>query len=105
MLEDKAASIPKPREITTKPRFSDKIFRAVIFTGALSSLVVLAAIALFLGFRGFEILAREGLSFITGYEWYSSVNADGTAGDDPSVYGIGAMLIGTIVIRSLPPFI
>ena len=88
---------PKPREIITNPRTSDKIFRAVIFTGALSSLFILAAIATFLGLRGFEILAREGLSFITGYEWYSSINSDGSTGEDPSVYGIGAMLIGTII--------
>ncbi|MFN9960053.1 MAG: hypothetical protein ACK55I_43775, partial [bacterium] len=84
MLEEKASLTPKPREITTKPRFSDRIFRGVIFTGALSSLVILAAIAIFLGARGFEILVREGLSFITRYEWYSSINADGTAGEDPS---------------------
>lgn len=97
LAEEKRISAPTPRVITTKPRTSDKIFRAVIFTGALSSLVILAAIATFLGIRGFEILAREGLSFITGYEWYSSINSDGSTGEDPSVYGIGAMLIGTII--------
>jgi len=69
LAEEKRMTAPTPRVITTKPRTSDKIFRAVIFTGALSSLVILAAIAIFLGLRGFEILAREGLSFITGYEW------------------------------------
>jgi len=37
------------------------------------------------------------LKFITGYEWYSSINADGLSGDQPSVYGIGAMLVGTII--------
>ncbi len=98
MTEERtSSSVPKPRQITTEPRLSDRIFRAVIFTGALSSLVILAAIALFLGMRGFEILAREGLSFITSYEWYSSINSDGSPGDQPSTYGIGAMLIGTII--------
>ena len=90
-------SIPKPREITTQPRRSDQIFRFVVFLGGLSSLVILAAIALFLGLRGFEIIRKEGFSFVSGYQWYSSINADGLAGDQPSIYGIGAMLIGTII--------
>ena len=88
---------PSPREITTQPRRSDKVFRAIVFLGGLSSLFILSAIALFLSIRGFEIITREGLKFITGYEWYSSINADGLSGDQPSVYGIGAMLIGTII--------
>ena len=89
--------VPQPREITTQPRKSDQVFRSIVFLGGLSSLVILLAIALFLGIRGFEIIAREGMKFITGYEWYSSINADGLSGDQPSVYGIGAMLVGTII--------
>jgi phosphate transport system permease protein len=96
-LVENSPSLPQPREITTKPRRSDQLFRLIVFLGGLSSLVILSAIALFLGIRGYEILVREGLSFITGYEWYSSINADGSGGDMPSVYGIGAMLIGTII--------
>ena len=88
---------PLPREITTQPRVSDRVFRAVVFGGGLSSLVILAAIAVFLAIRGYEILRIEGLKFITGYEWYSSINADGLSGDQPSFYGIGAMLIGTMI--------
>ncbi|MEY3325644.1 MAG: hypothetical protein RL694_531 [Actinomycetota bacterium] len=98
MLEDRAGGqTPTPRPITNQPRRSDQVFRTVVFLGGLSSLIILAAIAIFLGIRGFEIIAREGVSFITGYEWYSSINADGLSGDQPSVYGIGAMLIGTII--------
>ena len=68
MLENQApGQLPSPREITTEPRFSDKVFRAVVTAGGLSSLSILAAIAIFLGIRGFEIISREGLSFITGY--------------------------------------
>jgi len=96
-LVEESALTPAPRPITTKPRRSDQVFRTIVFVGGLSSLVILAAIALFLGIRGYEIIVKEGLSFITGYEWYSSINADGSAGDQPSVYGIGAMLIGTII--------
>jgi phosphate transport system permease protein len=90
-------SLPPPRVISDLPRTSDRIFRAVIFVGALSSLVILAAIALFLGLRGFEILKSEGFKFITSYEWYSSINSDGTVSDQPSTYGIGAMLVGTLI--------
>ncbi len=97
MMEKSAAAIPTPREITTQPRRSDQLFRTIVFAGGLSSLIILAAIAIFLGIRGFEILRNEGLRFITGYEWYSSINADGLSGDQPSVYGIGAMLIGTLI--------
>lgn len=96
-LIEESAITPAPRAITTKPRRSDQVFRTIVFIGGLSSLVILAAIALFLGVRGYEIIVKEGLSFITGYEWYSSINADGSSGDQPSVYGIGAMLIGTII--------
>ena len=31
--------IPAPRELTTEPRFSDKVFRAVVTAGGLSSLI------------------------------------------------------------------
>ena len=96
-LIEESAITPAPRAITTKPRRSDQVFRTIVFIGGLSSLVILAAIALFLGVRGYEIIVKEGLSFITGYEWYSSINADGSSGDQPSVYGIGAMLVGTII--------
>jgi phosphate transport system permease protein len=91
------ATTPVPRVISTQPRRSDQFFRFIVFLGGLSSLVILSAIALFLGSRGFEILTREGWSFITSYQWYSSINADGTSGDQESTYGIGAMLVGTII--------
>ncbi|MTA37446.1 MAG: phosphate ABC transporter permease subunit PstC, partial [Actinobacteria bacterium] len=33
-----------PREITTEPRFSDRVFRGVVTTGGLSSLAILGLI-------------------------------------------------------------
>jgi phosphate transport system permease protein len=97
LVEERNPAIPAPRELTTTPRRSDQVFRVVVFLGGLSSLIILAAIAIFLGLRGYEILVQEGWRFITGYEWYSSINSDGSSSDQPSVYGIGAMLIGTII--------
>lgn len=93
--------IPTPRTIETKPRISDQIFRSIVGLGGFSSLIILGLIAGYLFFRGYSILRTEGLSFITGYEWVSSINSDGTAGTEQSVYGVGAMLIGTLVTAAI----
>ena len=96
MLENKGpAAIPSPREITTEPRFSDKVFRAVVTTGGLSSLAILGLIAVFLGYQGFEILAKEGISFITTSEWTVEVDSFGTITN--TTFGLAAMLVGTIL--------
>ena len=86
---------PTPREISTEPRKSDKVFRAVVTTGGLSSLVILGLIAFFLGFRGFEVLRQEGLGFITNSDW--SITTDETANVIDSNFGLAAMLVGTIL--------
>ena len=88
-------SVPSPREITTEPRFSDKVFRGVVTAGGLSSLVILGLIAIFLGYQGFEILAREGFSFLTTSEW--SVEVDSYGAITKTSFGLAAMLIGTML--------
>ena len=88
-------SVPSPREITTEPRFSDKVFRAVVTTGGLSSLIILGLIAVFLGYQGFEILAREGFSFLTTSQW--SVEVDSYGAITNSTFGLAAMLVGTML--------
>jgi phosphate transport system permease protein len=65
--------------------------------GGFTSLIILSLISLFLLYRGFSVLRSEGFSFITDYEWVSSINSDGTEGEVASTYGVGAMLAGTIV--------
>ena len=87
--------IPKPREITTEPRFSDKVFRGVVTTGGLSSLLLLGLIALFLGYRGFEVLRQEGIGFITHSNW--SISTDDAGNVIESHFGLAAMLVGTIL--------
>ncbi len=87
--------IPLPREITTEPRRSDKIFRAVVTVGGLSSLVLLGLIALFLGYRGFEVLRQEGIGFITHSDW--SISTDDASNVIDSHFGLAAMLVGTIL--------
>ena len=90
-----ATLIPPPREISTKPRRSDKVFSGVVTGGGLSSLLVLGLIAVFLAYRGFEVLREEGLGFITGADW--SVTLDESANVVESNFGLSAMLVGTIL--------
>ena len=90
-----ATLIPKPREISTEPRRSDKVFRGVVTGGGLSTLVILGLIALFLAYRGFEVLKQEGLGFITNAEW--SITLDESANVVESHFGLAAMLVGTIL--------
>jgi len=90
-----AVAIPTPRDITTEPRRSDKVFRAVVTTGGLSSLLLLGLIALFLTYRGFEVLRQEGFGFITHSDWSISTDDAGNVLD--SHFGLAAMLVGTIL--------
>lgn len=87
--------IPAPREITTEPRRSDRVFRGIVTAGGLSSLVLLGLITLFLGFRGFEVLRHEGISFITKSDW--SISTDDAGNVIESHFGLAAMLVGTIL--------
>lgn len=90
-----ATLIPSPRDISTEPRRSDKVFRGVVTGGGLSSLVILGLIALFLAYRGYEVLRQEGLGFITNAEW--SITLDESANVVESNFGLSAMLVGTIL--------
>jgi len=87
--------IAAPREIVTEPRRSDKIFRGVVTGGGLSSLAILGLIAIFLGYRGFEVLRQEGIGFITHSDWSISTDDAGNVLD--SHFGLAAMLVGTIL--------
>jgi phosphate transport system permease protein len=95
LLENKPAEIPAPREITNNPRVSDKIFRIVVTSVGALSVSILTLIGLFLASRGFTSFREEGLSFITGFEWQQYTD---DSGNRVSNLGIGAMLIGTILV-------
>jgi len=86
---------PAPREITTEPRRSDKVFRAVVTTGGLSSLAILGLITIFLGYRGFGIIWEEGFSFITSSDWTVLYDEEGNVTE--SNFGLAAMIVGTIL--------
>jgi len=84
-----------PREITTEPRFSDRVFRGVVTAGGLSSLAILGLITIFLGYRGFEVLRQEGFNFITSSTW--AITTDDAGNVVESHFGLAAMLVGTIL--------
>ena len=89
------STVPMPREITTEPRLSDRIFRRIVTAGGLSSLAILSLITFFLAYRGFEVIGKEGLSFITSSDWYISTDDAGNVTE--SHFGLAAMLVGTIL--------
>ena len=97
MIENQSAAIPAPREITTKPRISDKIFRGVVTAGGLFSLVILGLILIYLTYQGYEVLKSQGLGFITGSNWNVVADDAGNIDYTQTEFGIAAMLIGTIL--------
>ena len=90
-----AGRAPAPREITTNPRTSDKVFRAVVTSFGMSALLILTLIGLFLSVRGVQTLHSQGFSFLTDYKWEITQDDSGVTTYN---LGVGAMLIGTIVI-------
>jgi phosphate transport system permease protein len=101
LLENKPADIPAPREITTKPRVSDKIFRGVVTSGGLFSLLILGFILIFLTYQGYDVLKSQGFGFITGSEWELVTDNLGDINYKQSKFGIAAMLIGTILCATI----
>jgi phosphate transport system permease protein len=93
--------IPAKRELTTKPRFSDKVFRGVVTSGGLSSLVILGLIFAFLLAEGFQTIKSQGLYFLTGSHWNAVVTDAGTIDTKQSHFGIAAMLVGTLICASI----
>lgn len=86
--------VPIPRVITNQPRFSDKVFRFIVTSGGFTSLIVLSLIAIFLLLQGLPVLKEMGFGFITGFEWNPGDVENGV----PIQFGIGAMLIGTLIV-------
>lgn len=94
-VQNQSLHVPKPREITTKPRRSDQVFRLVVTAGGMASLVILGLIALFLSIKGIHILNEERLGFITNSNWEVITDADGNISSKQ--FGIAAMLVGTFI--------
>ena len=100
-LTEYTGAIPEKRQITNKPRFSDKVFRFIVTSGGFTSLIILGLIALFLLLRGLPVFRDMGFGFVTGFEWNPGDPDNGV----PTKFGIGAMLIGTMVVSLIGLFI
>lgn len=94
-LNTRGVTHPEMREFTTVPKRSDRYFRSGITTISGFSLIVLTLIGAFLAVRGYQIFKLEGFKFLTTYDW--NVTTDET-GKQVVKVGIGAMLIGTVLI-------
>ena len=92
---DVKSSAPVPRELVTKPRLSDQIFRVIVTAGGMSSLIILGLIFAFLAYRGLGVLRVEGFGFITNSNW--DVIEDENSNIISQDYGLAAMLVGTIL--------
>ncbi|MFZ2228478.1 MAG: phosphate ABC transporter permease subunit PstC [Candidatus Nanopelagicaceae bacterium] len=97
VISPSSLEVPTKRELTTKPRLSDRVFAGIVTSGALSSLVILGLIFFFLTFQGFSVLRSQGLHFITGSNWQVILDEAGNIDPQATEFGIAAMLIGTIL--------
>lgn len=86
--------VPEKRTIVAQASRGDRVFRGIVSAGALSSLVLLGLIAVFLIVRSGEIFGRFGLDFIFSSDWTAGAEADGS----DSTFGVWAMLVGTILV-------
>lgn len=89
---------PKPRLVTTKPRFTDQVFRGVMTFGGLSAFIVLGTIAIYLVSRSMPVWREFGVEFVSKSVWNSgSGEAPSVAGADGAQYGLAPMLYGSFL--------
>ena len=97
------STTPEPRVLVTKTRRSDQLFRVIVTSGGMSSLLVLGLILAFLAYRGFEVFRFEGFGLITSSDW--SVVEDDNGSVVSQSYGLAAMLVGTVLSATIGVFI
>lgn len=97
------STTPEPRVLVTKPRRSDQLFRVIVTSGGMSSLLILGLILAFLAYRGFEVFRFEGFGLITSSDW--SVVEDENGSVVSQSYGLAAMLVGTVLSATIGVFI
>ena len=93
-----APSLPEKRAVTTRPRPSDRVFRGIVTSFGLINVLILTLIGSFLLIRGLEVFKVEGFHFLTKFQWETYTQEDGTR---VSNLGIGAMLVGTLVLAAI----
>jgi len=61
--------------------------------GGCSTLLIMGLIGFFLVYKAIGPLREAGWHFLTTFEWIP----DGIEGQSPPLFGIGAMLLGTLI--------
>jgi phosphate transport system permease protein len=67
----------------------DKIFRGLSRGSGITLLLVMAAIAAFLGYRAYLAISQDSVNFLTAFQW--------NPGGKPPAFGIGILAFGTVV--------
>lgn len=88
--ERPAPVTPQPREVRPGRSNGDRVFWAVARGAALSVLLLLGLVLVFLCTEAWPALRQAGWSFFTTFEW----SPEG----DPAKFGIGSVLTGTVTI-------
>lgn len=103
ITEPPVLSTATPRALVTKPRKSDQLFRLIVTSGGMSSLIILGLIFAFLAYRGVDVLRSEGFGFLTNANW--DVIEDENSNIISQDYGLAAMIVGTILSATVSIFI
>ena len=86
------ADTDRPRVIRTSVTRGDKVFRTICTVAAASCLVIIAGTAIFLFSRSIGPITSSGVwSFFTDSVWSPSTDR----------YGVGGLLVGTIIIATI----
>ncbi len=82
-----------PRDLKPERPPADRVYRGITTGAAMTSLVVMGLIAVFLVVQAIPAFRTAGFSFLTTNDWRPD--------DDPAVFGIASMLWGTFVIATI----
>jgi len=81
---------PVRRRIVASPTRADRAFQALVIGAAWSVLAILGLIFLFLFMEAWPALHQAGWSFLVRFQWFPDLT--------PPVFGVAALLVGTLVI-------
>jgi phosphate transport system permease protein len=95
--EPSPGQAPEKREVVVIYNRADRIFRRIVTAGALTSLLLLGAIGFFLIFRSAQIFRDFGVGFVFGSDW----NAGDIDSGEGASFGLGPMLVGSIVVAAI----
>ncbi|WP_322748217.1 MULTISPECIES: phosphate ABC transporter permease subunit PstC [unclassified Frankia] len=88
---DAGSPVEVRRDTRPRPGVADRVFRGVSRTAAITVMTTMGFIGVFLLYKALPALRKVGLSFFTETQWLPSSNT----------FGVGAVLLGTILIASV----